>query len=142
MASAHLTPDRPAFRLGRLARTALAALLVAEAAAHLVRLAGLALVDVPPGYFPTDPVSLTVATAVGALGASLLHAGLERWTARPARLFVIVSAVVLLLSFGSVGGLRDMYPGVPAAALALSPILHVTVAFTSVATVLAMARRD
>lgn len=81
-------------------------------------------------------VPVIVSTLVGAVGATAVLAALIRFTSNPARLFLIVSAVFLVISFG--GPLAN--PGIDGTGKFLLSIMHIIAAAVIVPTLLSQSR--
>lgn len=81
------------------------------------------------------PVQLAWAVVPSAIGAGVVYAVLSRLTARPARAFVVVAAIVFLLFLG--GPVSLAIPPFEKAALVA---LHLASAISIVAAILALAR--
>jgi hypothetical protein len=112
---------------------------VATVAANLiVRLAALALFDIRPNFPPLSNAGPTVAfTIIGTSGAVIVFAIISRFARRPVRLFRIIAAIVLLISF-----LPDvrMLPFESAAAVGTLMLMHVVAAAVSVGMLTTLAR--
>jgi hypothetical protein len=93
------TSDRRAERSHAFAKVGLATVLAAVLANVLVYFIGDAIIGYDPDFVVLGNVSGTVIfTVVPAIVAVLLYGALLRRTANPARIFTIVSAVVLVVS--------------------------------------------
>lgn len=87
------------FSKGRYARIALATTLVATLANAVVYFLADLFVSYHPDFVILQDVSATViSTAIPALVASLLYAGLLRYTANPVRNFSVISAIVFVVT--------------------------------------------
>ena len=85
---------------------------------------------------PFDPLSfppVTFLTAVGAVGATLVYGGLTRLVSNPDRVFLLVAAVVLVLSFVPDVALLEVDPGATVPGVVVLMAMHVTVAVICVA---------
>jgi Family of unknown function (DUF6069) len=115
--------------------TALAA--VAAVVANLLLRAGaVAILDIPqPGFEPLQARAVALSTLGGVIAAGVVYAVIERLARDPARVFVIVAAIALLLSLyapltvedgdaGSVGTLIAMH--VVAAAISVSALVRIS----------------
>ena len=84
---------------GRFALVGLGTILAAVIANLVVYVAGSAIVGYDPDFLILANAGGTIIfTAVSGVIAALLYAALVRFTGRPARIFTIISAVVLALS--------------------------------------------
>lgn len=79
-------------------------------------------------------VPVTFWTTVGAIGAVITYGLIDRFSDSPDRTFIIVAAVVLVLSFVPDIGLLVSDPEATVGAVTVLMIMHVTVAAISVAT--------
>lgn len=78
-----------------------------------------------------DPLSVppvTLFTILGVVGATAVYGLLVRFSGRPDRTFLIVAAVVLLLSFVPDVGLLQVNPAATVRAVVVLMVMHVTVA--------------
>jgi hypothetical protein len=89
-------------------------------------------VGLAPGFDPLSPPSVVFLSAVGAVGATVVYAGLRRYVDRPDRTFVRVAAVVLLASFLPDIGLLSADPAATVPGVVLLMFMHVVVAAVSV----------
>jgi hypothetical protein len=81
------------------ARLGLATVVAAVLANVLVYFAGDAIIGYDPTFVVLGNVSgIAIFTLVPAVGAVLLYAGLLHWTGNPARLFIIISAIVYIVT--------------------------------------------
>ena len=126
---------------GRLVPAGLLAALVAAAANAVVYL-----VAVAAGAMPQDvvvngqgPVTLPVVattSAFGAVAGTIVYALVVRFTRRPVRVFRVVAAVALVLSFAG----PFTIPGAPAAMIATLLLMHVVAAAVVVGLLTTLAR--
>ena len=99
------------------------------------------------GLFPDDvlltsgqPMGLgpvVSVTIIGVVGAVIVYALIGRFSRRPIRLFTIVAAVVLVLSFASPLSI----PGAGAGYIAALELLHITTAAIAVGLLTRLARK-
>ena len=85
----------------------------------------------PFGALSFPPV--TFLTAVGAVGATLVYAAFTRVADNPDRIFLLVAAVVLVLSFVPDVALLEVDPGATVPGVVVLMLMHVTVAVICVA---------
>lgn len=127
-------PDAPtaaATEIGVLAKRGGAAVLLAVVVNGLVVIAADA-VGVAPGLEPLAIGPVTLFTALGVVGATVVYAVVERVAARPRRTFVGLAAVVLALSIvPDVVYVPTMANATVAGAATLA-LLHVTTAVIAV----------
>lgn len=122
------TETRARPQLTEVARRGLLAVGLSVAANVVVLAVAKELLDLAPNLQALDWRPVIFLTVVGAVGATLVYAGLTRIAARPDRTFIIVAGVVLVLSF-----LPDVLflpgdPGATTAAIAALMLMHVVVA--------------
>jgi hypothetical protein len=86
------------------------------------------------GQLTVAPV--IISTLVGAIGATAVLAALIRFTSNPARLFLIISAVFLVLSFG--GPISN--PGIDGTGKILLNVMHIIAAAVIVPTLISQSR--
>lgn len=106
----------------------------ALAATLATRMLGLALIDVPPEFPPLSGPGPTIFfTTVSSIVAVIVYAGVRRWSKRPDRLFRVIAAVVLVLSFlpdlwllGE--GAATAFPGATPGGVGLLMMMHVVAA--------------
>jgi hypothetical protein len=84
---------------------------------------------------PLGPLELAWAVVPSAIGAGVVYAVLSRLTARPARAFVVVAAIVFVVFLGGPASLP-----IPASEQAAVVVLHLASAISIVAAILALAR--
>lgn len=80
---------------------------------------------------PFEPLSIppvAIFTALGAIGATVVYALLDRYSTRPDRTFTVVAGVVLALSFLPDLALLRLDPAATVAGVVVLMGLHVTVA--------------
>ena len=121
------TPTR-----GELLRRGAVAVVAAIVAAAVVRTAAVSL-GVPATADPMQLDPILTSSAVGAAGATVVYGVLTRVSARPNRDFVVVAAVVLLLSLVPVVTVASGLAGVTMGVLLTLALLHLAVAGVSVA---------
>ncbi len=153
MSSVPLTSDssRPGATAGRSERISYRKLLVAFLVAAVVAAAGSAvlfLIGSAAGLITPDVILPTGApmtvfepifsSVVGTVGATTALAIIARFTRRPIRIFRIVAAIVLVLSFTMPLGIA----GAPLSYLAVVELMHVWVAGVAVTVLPALARES
>lgn len=153
MSSVPLTSDssRPGATAGRSERISYRKLLVAFLVAAVVAAAGSAvlfLIGSAVGLITPDVVLPTGApmtvfepifsSVVGTVGATTTLTIIARFTRRPIRIFRIVAAIVLVLSFTMPLGIA----GAPLSYLAVVELMHVWVAGVAVTVLPALARES
>ena len=79
------------------------------------------LVPTPSGEHPLTVAPVAVSSLVGAIGAAIVFAIIDLFARRPVRLFRIVAAVVLVLSFA----MPLTIPGAPVAMILSLEVMHV-----------------
>jgi hypothetical protein len=106
--------------------------LAAAAATTLVRVVAVAALDVHDEFEPLAASAPAMSSAFAAVGAGLVLALLTRFSRQPVRLFIIVSAVVLVLSYIPLLqlGMADPpeYPGTTGGTLSVLGLMHVVAA--------------
>lgn len=120
---------------GTLARRGAAAAAVAVVVNAVVVLVVPPAIDHPP-FDPLTLGSVTLFTLLGVVGATAVLALLQRTVERPGRTFVVVSAVVLLLSFVPDLTVARSMPGATTAGVVLLMAMHVVVAVVAVGVLL------
>ena len=90
-----------------------------------------------PLFIPLTLIAPIVFTFVGVLGAVIVYALIGRFSRRPIRLFTIVAAVALVLSFASPLSI----PGAGAGYIAVLELLHITTAAIAVGLLTRLARK-
>ena len=136
---------REGISYGRLPGVALLAALAAALADALVFFAASGLATIsqsvrlpsPMGLSPLTVGLVVVTSAIGAIGASIVFAIIGLVARRPVRLFRIIAAVVLVLSFA----MPATVPGVPVAMRLALAVMHVVAWAVSVGLLTALARR-
>jgi hypothetical protein len=128
--------------VNRLAQYGLVAVIVTSAANSVIRVAALAVFDIPVEFLPLRGFTIAgltmgwgpvvLFTTLGAVGATIVYGVITRYSHRPTRTFTIVAAVVLVLSFGAFLAPLPVLSGAPSAAFATLAVMHVTAAATSV----------
>lgn len=125
-------------RATRLATYGLLAAILAIAVNGLVRAAALRVGGVPV-VLPLEWEPVIISSVVGAIGATLVYGVIASISTRPNRTFMIVAAIVLLLSFaGPVNAYLSPPPGMglanaPWTVFATLSVMHVTGALAIVA---------
>lgn len=107
--------------------------LVAAVASSLVNLALMLLakpaLGVPDSFGPLSAGPITFWSFIGAFGAIGVYALVRRWSATPNRTFVIVAAIVLVLSFipdlAISGATSGPFGGATPGAIAILMVMHV-----------------
>ena len=127
---------------GRLVPAGALALVVAAAANAVVYLVASSLGAVPQdvdanGQGPITLPMVVAMSAAGAVAGTLVYALVGRFVRRPVRVFRLVSALALVLSF--VGPLT--IPGAPAAMVGALLLMHVVAAVTVVGLLTTLAAR-
>ncbi len=116
------------------------AIVAALAANFIVRAIALAVLDIPADFMPLQTPAFIPFTVVGLLGAILVFAIIGRVARRPVRTFVIVAAVVLVLSFlPDIGLLASGAPGATLPGILVLMLLHVVAAVIVVALLVRLA---
>ena len=128
---------------GRLVPAGALALVLAVSANALVYLVASSLGAMPQdvdanGQGPITLPMVVVMSAVGAVAGTLVYALVGRFVRRPVRVFRLVSAVALVLSF--VGPFT--IPGAPAAMVAALLLMHTIAAVTVVGLLTTLAAKD
>ncbi|WP_436927900.1 DUF6069 family protein [Halosimplex amylolyticum] len=124
--------DRQTLTPGELGKRGLVAVAVATAVNAGLTLAT-DLAGVAPGFDPLSVGPVVVFTAVGVTGAAITYALLDRLLADPDRAFVVVAAVVLVVSWVPDTTYAPTLPGATTAGVALLALLHLTAAVVAVA---------
>lgn len=125
-------------RATRLAPYGLLAAILAIAVNSLVRVAALRAGGVPV-VVPLEWEPVIISSAVGAIGATLVYGVIAGISSRPNRTFIVVAAIVLLLSFaGPVNAHLSPPPGMgladaPWTVFVTLGVMHVTGAVAIVA---------
>ena len=119
--------------LGDVARRGLYTVGLSVAANAVVLAVATELLGVAPNFESLDWPPVIFLTVVGAVGATVVYAGLTRVVARPDRTFTLLAGVVLLVSF-----LPDLLwlpddPGATTAGIVVLMLMHVVVAAICVA---------
>jgi hypothetical protein len=114
---------------------ALANALVYFAASGLGTISQSVLLPSPMGMSPLTVGLVVITSVIGAIGASIVFAIIGLLSRRPVRLFRIVAAVVLVLSFVP----PATVPGVPAAMRLSLAVMHVVAWVVSVGLLTALA---
>lgn len=94
-----------------LTRAALLAAVAASIANVIVLFVGKSLIAVPDTFKPLSIPPVILWSVLGTIGAALTYALVRRMTVNPNRIFVIVSVVVLVLSFIPDYAIKDLPPG-------------------------------
>lgn len=120
----------------RLAGYGLLAVIVACVANAVIRVAALAVLDVPATFLPLRGFTIAelslgwgpvvLFSTIGVSGATIVYGVITRYSHRPNRTFTIVAALVLLLSFGAFLAPLPVLDGAPSAAFATLAVMHVT----------------
>lgn len=121
------TPTR-----GELLKRGAVAVVAAMFATAVVRTVAVSL-GVPESVDPMQLDPILTSSAFGAAGATIVYGVLTRVSARPNRDFVVVAAVVLLVSFVPVVTVAPSAGGVTEAVLFTLAVMHLAVAGVSVA---------
>jgi hypothetical protein len=129
-------------RRGRLVRAGLLAALVAaatNAAVYLVATAAGAMPQdvVVNGQGPITLPMVVTMSVLGAIGGTVVYALIGRFARRPVRVFRVVAAVALVLSFGGPFSIA----GAPAAMIVTLLLMHVVAAAVVVGSLTTLARR-
>lgn len=136
---------REGISYGRLPGVTLLAALVAALANALVYFAGSGLGTISHSVLLPSPMGLSylttglvvITSVIGAIGASIVFAIIGLLARRPVRLFRIIAAVALILSFVP----PATVPGVPLAMRLSLAVMHVVVWVVSVGLLTALARQ-
>ncbi len=116
------------------------AIVAALAANFIVRAIALAVLDIPADFMPLQTTAFIPFTVVGLLGAIIVFAIIGRVARRPVRTFIIVAAVVLVLSFlPDIGLLASGAPGATLPGILVLMLLHVVAAVIVVALLVRLA---
>ena len=109
------------------------AIVLALAANFVVRALALAVLDIPADFEQLQTPAFIPLTIIGLLGAILTFALIGRLSRRPVRVFQIVAAVVLVLSFlPDIGLLATGAPGATLPAILVLMLMHVVAAVIAV----------
>lgn len=127
------TPDRQRVGLGTLAKRGLAAILVADVVNAAITLTADA-AGVAPNLDPLSYEPVLLFTTIGVLGATLVYGVLDRFLADPDRTFIIVAAVVLILSWIPDAVYAPTLPGGTTVGAVTLAAMHLTAAVIAVAT--------
>lgn len=127
------TRPRGATRYVTLASATVTVAVVSIAVNVALRYAAVYGLSIPqPQFEPLNLGAVTMASAVGAVGAGAVFGALAAWTPRPVRLFAVVSAIVLVAScyptLDLLAGTPRRYPGTTVEAVAVLLLMHVVVA--------------
>lgn len=100
---------------------------------------------ISPAFMPIQPISVAIFTFIGVLGAVVAFAIVARVSRRPARTFVWVAAIALVLSLIPNVGLAlnpagAPFVGITPTAMAALSVLHVIAAAVSVGLLLRLMR--
>ena len=117
---------------------ALANALVYFAASGLGTISQSVLLPSPMGLSPLTVGLVVITSVIGAIGASIVFAIIGLLARRPVRLFRIVAAVVLVLSFV----MPATVPGVPVAMRLSLAVMHVVAWGVSVGLLTTLARQE
>ena len=117
---------------------ALANALVYFAASGLGTISQSVLLPSAVGVSPLTVGLVVITSIIGAIGAAIVFAIIGLFARRPVRLFRIVAAVVLVLSFT----MPATVPGVPVAMRLSLAVMHVVVWAVSVGLLTTLARRE
>lgn len=128
---------------GRLVRVGLLAALVAAVVNAVVYLVAMAAGAMPQdvvvnGQGPITLPMVATMSVLGAVGGTVAYALVDRFARRPARVFRVVAAVALVVSF--VGPLT--IAGAPAAMVATLLLMHVVAAAVVVGALTTLARQE
>jgi hypothetical protein len=130
-ATASTSPERVSLK--RLLWAGPLAILAALAANAVVRAIALAVLDIPADFEPLQTPAFVFLTVAGVLGAVITFAVIGRLARRPVRVFLIVAAVVLLLSFvPDIGLLAANAPGATLPGVLVLMLMHVVAAVVAV----------
>lgn len=119
-------------------RGGLAVVLSAVVNALVAQIAGS--LGVAPGFEHLGLARVAVFSAAGAVGATVVYAGLVRYVERPERTFTRVAVAVLVLSFLPDVGLLSSVPEATVPGVVTLMLMHVVVAVVAVG--LLVAGRD
>lgn len=118
--------------VNRLVKFGLLVVLVAVVANALIRVIALSFITVPDGFRPLGWEAVIGSTVLTASGATVVYGAITRISQRPNRLFTIVAAVVLVLSFWSFVSPAPQLVGVSESVRLPLAVMHVIVAVVSV----------
>ena len=110
------------------------AVITSVVANSIVRVIAVALFDISPEFAPLAWGPLIFLTVAGVTGAVIVFAVVSRFSRRPIRLFRIIAAVTLLLSFTPAFALlaAKPFPGTNARSAGTLMLMHVVAATISV----------
>ncbi|MCH7659797.1 MAG: hypothetical protein IH933_04200 [Euryarchaeota archaeon] len=120
----------------RLAQYGLYAATVAIAVNALVLVIALGVFTVPAEYEPLGWMPVIASSAVGVVGATVVYGLITRISKRPKRTFVVVAALVLLVSFVPLVSPPAELVGAPQSVLVTLGLMHVTTAAVAVGVLL------
>lgn len=122
--------------MNRLARYGLLAVIVACGANAVIRVVALAILDIPATFLPLRGFTIAALplgwgpvvlfSAIGVSGATIVYGVITRYSHRPNWTFMIVAALVLLLSFGAFLAPLPVLADAPSAAFATLAVMHIT----------------
>lgn len=105
------------------------AIIVALIANYLVRAIALAVLDIPAEFMQLQTPAFALFTIVGLLGAIAAFAVIGRLSRRPVRVFILVAAVVLFISFlPDIALLATAAPGATLAGILVLMLMHIVAA--------------
>jgi len=106
---------------------------VLSVVANLVVLQAVLIPELVQQFEPLNVAPVALFSALGAVGATVAYAVVDRFSETPDRTFVVVAAVVLLLSFVPDVLLLQAEPAATVPAVVALIVMHVVVAVASVA---------
>lgn len=118
--------------VNRLVKYGFLTVLAAVVANTLIRMIALSVSTVPAGFWPLEWGVVIGSTVLTTVGATIVYGVITHVSHRPNRLFTIVAAVVLVLSFGSFIVPPPVLMDAPISLLATLAVMHVIVAAVSV----------
>ena len=127
---------------GRIWWVGLLAIVISVGVNSLVRIIALIVFDISPRFSPlANPGPVITLTVIGVFGAVIVFAIISKFSRRPVRLFRIIAAVVLLISF--LPDLRMLaLPGIKTQAVLTLMLMHVIAAVVSVWMLTTMTREQ
>jgi hypothetical protein len=119
----------PAFvGVNRLVKYGLFAVIAASVVNVGIRVIALAVFGVSSEFGPLGWGPVIVTSAVGAVGATIVYGVISRYSRRPNKMFTIIAAVVLVLSFGSFLAPPPVLAGAPLTVITTLGAMHVAAA--------------
>lgn len=130
--------------MGRILRAGLLAGVLAAVVNVLIGLVAASLLNTSDQFGPFQWFAVVPSSIAGALAATAVFALLSRFTRRPVRLFTIIAAVALVLSFSNpliiMGSQDPRFAGATWPVVLVLMLMHVVVAVFSVRLLTATAR--